>query len=126
MTILIMLGSLHIIGALSRILEIHILGCVKFSLINILVQKGQLGISTACPQIKLLNKQLIIVQRWILAIHLVTSLMTDLKEFIGLQINQRQPKKLGEKIIEYDEIKVQKCVSIKELVSLSSGQQAPE
>ena len=38
--------------------------------------------------------------------------MTDLKEFIGLQINQRQPKELGEKRIEYDEMKVQKCVSL--------------
>ena len=35
-----------------------ILGCVKLTLINILAQKGQLGASTICPQIKLLNKQL--------------------------------------------------------------------
>ena len=38
--------------------------------------------------------------------------MTDLKEFIGLQIYQRRPKELGEKRIEYDEMKVQKCVSL--------------
>ena len=62
--------------------------------------------------------------------------MTDL-EFIGLQINQRQPKELGEKRFEYDEMKVHKYVSLiqqrsnpfqraEELVSLSFGQQAPE
>ena len=63
--------------------------------------------------------------------------MTDFKEFIGLQINQRRPKNLVEKRIEYDEMKVQNSVSLieewsnsfqraEELVSLSSGQQAPE
>ena len=57
-TILIMLGILLIIGALSRILGIHILGCVKLTLINILAQKGQFRASTVCRQIKLLNKQL--------------------------------------------------------------------
>ena len=56
MAISIMLGILHIIGALSRILEIHIQSSVKLTLINILAQKGQLGASTVCPQIKLLNK----------------------------------------------------------------------
>ena len=50
-------------------------------------------------------------RRWI---HTVPSLMTDLKEFIGLQINQGRPKDLGEKIIEYNEMKVQKCVSLVE------------
>ena len=53
-----------------------------------------------------------IVQRWVLTSHILASLMTDLKEFIGLQINQRQPKELGEKRIEYDEMKLQKCVTI--------------
>ena len=54
-----------------------------------------------------------------------------------IQTNQRRPKELGEKRIEYDEMKVQKCVSLieewsnpfqraEELVSLSSGLQAPE
>ena len=57
-TILIMLGILHIMDALSRILEIHILGCVKLTLINTLVQKGHLGASTVCPQNKILSKQL--------------------------------------------------------------------
>ena len=77
------------------------------------------------------------VQRWILKSHIVASLMTDLKESIGLQINQRRPKELGEKRIEYDEMKAQKRVSLieewsnpfqraEEFVSLSSGQQVPE
>ena len=76
-------------------------------------------------------------QRWILTSHIVASLVTDLTEFIGLQINQRRPKKLGKKRIEYDEMKVRKCVSLtkewsnpfqraEELISLSFGQQAPE
>ena len=58
LTILIMLGILHIMDALSRILEIHILGCVKLTLINTLVQKGHLGASTVCHQNKILSKQL--------------------------------------------------------------------
>ena len=58
MTILTMLGILHVIGALSRILKIHILGCVRLTLINILVQKGELIALIVCPQIKLFNKQL--------------------------------------------------------------------
>ena len=77
------------------------------------------------------------VEKGILTGHIVASLMTDLKEFIGLQINQRRLKELGEKISEYDDMKVQKCVSLieewsnpfqraQEHVSLSSGQQAPE
>ena len=53
-----------------------------------------------------------IVQRWVLMSHILASLMADLKEFIGLQINQRQPKELGEKRIEYDEMKLQKCVTL--------------
>ena len=76
-------------------------------------------------------------QRWILTSHIVASLMTDLTEFIGLQINQRRTKKFGKKRFEYDEMKVRKCVSLtkewskplqraEELISLSSGQQAPE
>ena len=77
------------------------------------------------------------VEKGILTGHIVASLMTDLKEFIGLQINQRRLQELGKKISEYDDMKVQKCVSLieewsnpfqraQELVSLSSGQQAPE
>ena len=53
-------------------------------------------------------------RRWILRSHTVPSLMTDLKEFIGLQINQGRPKKKKKKIIEYNEMKVQKCVSLVE------------
>ena len=52
------------------------------------------------------------VQRWILKSHIVAGLMTDLKEFIRLQINQRQPNELGEKRTEYDEMKVHKCASL--------------
>ena len=57
-TILIMLDILHITSAFSRILELNILGRVKLTLINILVQKGRLGASFVCPQNKLFNKQL--------------------------------------------------------------------
>ena len=77
------------------------------------------------------------VRRWILTSHVVASLVTDFKEFIDLQINQRRPKDLEEKRIEYDEMKVQNSASLieewsnsfqraEELVSLSSGQQTPE
>ena len=44
--------------------------------------------------------------------HIVANLLTDLTEFIGLQINQRRPKELGEK-----------SQKAEELVSLSSGEQ---
>ena len=47
--------------------------------------------------------------------HIVANLLTDLKEFIGLQINQRRPKELGEK-----------SKKAEELVSLSSGEQTSE
>ena len=54
------------------------------------------------------------IEKGILTGHIGASLMTDLKEFIGLQINQRWPKELGEKTTEYDDMKVQKCVSLTE------------
>ena len=47
--------------------------------------------------------------------HIVANLLGDLKEYIGLQINQRRPKELGEK-----------SQKAEELVSLSSGEQTSE
>ena len=46
---------------------------------------------------------------------IVANLLTDLKEDIGLQINQRRPKELGEE-----------SQKAEELVSLLSGEQTSE
>ena len=52
------------------------------------------------------------VQGWILTSHIIATLMTVLEEFVGLQINNRRPKEIEEKRIDYDEMKVQKCVTL--------------
>ena len=52
------------------------------------------------------------VQGRILTSHIIATLMTVLEEFVGLQINNRRPKEIEEKRIDYDKMKVQKCVTL--------------
>ena len=52
------------------------------------------------------------VQERILTSHIIATLMTVLEECFGLQINNRRPKEIEEKRVDYDEMKVQKCVTL--------------